>query len=232
MSRCKDWILWPTPYTYIQTLCFEDIRGNGGIAPPFFTLALEGGEWSASRPTSGERAPGTHWIGDWVDSIAGVDVVGRENSCQSWDSKHGRPAVDRRYTDFRRVGVNTLTFLSCSACFAKIHFQLQSWPLFIYWLVIRTRIFKETRKLLNEDSGESRLRFESRTFWLRIWSDARRRWIQFTPFYPTSSRPWIFFPKVVSFHQTFMLKLYISLLMHATCPVNRILLDSLMKCST
>jgi hypothetical protein len=33
------------------------------------TSALDGGEWSASRPgrfTPRERAPGTHWIRDWV----------------------------------------------------------------------------------------------------------------------------------------------------------------------
>jgi len=32
----------------------------------FLTLALDGGGWSALCPghfTSGERAPGTHWIG-------------------------------------------------------------------------------------------------------------------------------------------------------------------------
>jgi hypothetical protein len=36
----------------------------------FLTSALVGGQWSASRPgrfTPGERAPGTHWIGGWVD---------------------------------------------------------------------------------------------------------------------------------------------------------------------
>jgi hypothetical protein len=44
----------------------------------FLTSALAGGEWSASRPgrfTPGERAPGTHWIGGWVDPRAGVDDV-------------------------------------------------------------------------------------------------------------------------------------------------------------
>jgi hypothetical protein len=44
----------------------------------FLTSALAGGEWSTSRPgrfTSGERASGTHWIGDWVDSRAGLDDV-------------------------------------------------------------------------------------------------------------------------------------------------------------
>jgi hypothetical protein len=33
------------------------------------TSALDGGEWSPSRPgrfTPRERAPGTHWIGGWV----------------------------------------------------------------------------------------------------------------------------------------------------------------------
>jgi hypothetical protein len=46
----------------------------------FLTSALVGGEWSASRPgrfTSGERAPGTHWIGGWVGPRAGLDEVER-----------------------------------------------------------------------------------------------------------------------------------------------------------
>jgi hypothetical protein len=44
----------------------------------FLTSALAGGEWSASRPglfTVGERAPGAHWIGGWVDPRAGLDNV-------------------------------------------------------------------------------------------------------------------------------------------------------------
>jgi hypothetical protein len=44
----------------------------------FLISALAGGEWSASRPvhfTPGERAPGTHWIGGWVDPTAGLDDV-------------------------------------------------------------------------------------------------------------------------------------------------------------
>jgi hypothetical protein len=49
--------------------------GSGSIAPPFLTPALDGGEWSASRPygvTSGETAPGTHWIRGWVGPRAGL----------------------------------------------------------------------------------------------------------------------------------------------------------------
>jgi hypothetical protein len=52
--------------------------GSGGIAPPFLTSALDGGEWLASRPgrfTAAERAPVTHWIGGRVGPRAGLDAV-------------------------------------------------------------------------------------------------------------------------------------------------------------
>jgi hypothetical protein len=42
----------------------------------FLTLALVGGEYSASRSghfTPREKVPGTRWIGGWVDLIAGLD---------------------------------------------------------------------------------------------------------------------------------------------------------------
>jgi hypothetical protein len=42
------------------------------------TSALDGGEWSASRPdrfTPKERAPVTHWIGGWVGPRAVLDAV-------------------------------------------------------------------------------------------------------------------------------------------------------------
>jgi hypothetical protein len=44
----------------------------------FWTSALGGDEWSASRTgrfTAKERTPGTHWIGGWVGSRAGLDAV-------------------------------------------------------------------------------------------------------------------------------------------------------------
>jgi hypothetical protein len=56
----------------------EDVWGSGDIAPPFLTLALDGGEWSASCPsrfTPGERVDGTHCIRGWVGPIAGLDTV-------------------------------------------------------------------------------------------------------------------------------------------------------------
>jgi hypothetical protein len=42
----------------------------------FFTLALAGGEWSASHLchfTPGNRPPGTHWVGGWVNIRVGLD---------------------------------------------------------------------------------------------------------------------------------------------------------------
>jgi len=44
----------------------------------FLTSALDGCEWSASRPdrfTPKEIGPGTHWIGGLVGHRAGLDAV-------------------------------------------------------------------------------------------------------------------------------------------------------------
>jgi hypothetical protein len=47
----------------------------------FSTSALDGGEWSASRPsrafTPGERTPGTYCTGGWVGPRAGLDTEAR-----------------------------------------------------------------------------------------------------------------------------------------------------------
>jgi hypothetical protein len=42
----------------------------------FLTSALARGEWLVSHPwrfNPGERAPGTHWIGGWVDHRGDLD---------------------------------------------------------------------------------------------------------------------------------------------------------------
>jgi hypothetical protein len=52
--------------------------GSGCIAPRILTSAIDWGEWSASRTgrsTHRKRAPGTHWIGDWLGPTAGLDSV-------------------------------------------------------------------------------------------------------------------------------------------------------------
>jgi hypothetical protein len=61
-----------------EALCHEDIWGNGSIAPPLLTSALDKGVWPASLPgyfIPAGRALGTHWIGGWVIPRAGIDSV-------------------------------------------------------------------------------------------------------------------------------------------------------------
>jgi len=54
------------------------------------TSALDGGEWSASRPgrfTTRERAPCIHWIGGWVGPRAVLDAVVKGNiPSPHWES--------------------------------------------------------------------------------------------------------------------------------------------------
>jgi hypothetical protein len=98
----------------------------------FTTSALDGGEWSASRPgralpsdvrwkifhrtfsrtenfpphitsfTPGERTPGTHWRGGWVDPRAGLHTEARGKIlCPCRGSNPDRPVVQpvvRHYT--------------------------------------------------------------------------------------------------------------------------------------
>jgi hypothetical protein len=50
---------------------------------------------------SGERAPGTHWIGDWDGLREGLDTVEKRKSFAS--AGNGNPAVQpvaRSYTDY------------------------------------------------------------------------------------------------------------------------------------
>jgi hypothetical protein len=71
-----------------------------------FTSALDGDEWSTSRPgrfTPRERAAGTNWIGGWVGPRAILDVVmKRKISSPRWESNSRTPIVQpvaQRYTD-------------------------------------------------------------------------------------------------------------------------------------
>jgi hypothetical protein len=58
--------------------------GGGGIALPFLTSALDGGDWPAS--CLWEITPGTQWLGSWVGPRAGLDLWRREKSCLCQDS--------------------------------------------------------------------------------------------------------------------------------------------------
>jgi hypothetical protein len=81
------------------------------------TSALDGGEWSASRPgrfAPRERAPGTHWIGGCMGPGAILDAVARRKlPSPRRDSKPRTPIVQpvaRGYTDW------AITALGCGAC--------------------------------------------------------------------------------------------------------------------
>jgi hypothetical protein len=67
------------------SLCFNWAPRHEGVLGQWMyssthslTSALDGGEWSASRParfTPRERAPSTHWIGGWVGPRPVLEAV-------------------------------------------------------------------------------------------------------------------------------------------------------------
>jgi hypothetical protein len=67
-----------------------------GEVESFLISALDGGEWSASRPgrsTPWERALGIHWTGSWVGPRVGQDaVVNRKMLLPCRESNPCRPA--------------------------------------------------------------------------------------------------------------------------------------------
>jgi hypothetical protein len=87
--------------------------GSESIAPTFLTTAVDGGEWSASRP--GRFPPrltalDTHWIGGWVGPRAGLDAVEyRQISYPHLQSNPGHPDLSPSlyrlsYTGFHSSG--------------------------------------------------------------------------------------------------------------------------------
>jgi hypothetical protein len=80
-------------------LCFNWAPRHEGVLGEWrdssmhsLTSALDGGEWSASRPgriIPRERDLGNHWIGGWVGPRAGLDAVLKRkipSLCQDWNS--------------------------------------------------------------------------------------------------------------------------------------------------
>jgi hypothetical protein len=90
------------------------------------TSALDGGEWSASRPSRlnpSERAPGTHWIGDWVGPRAVLDAVVKRkipSPRREWNPRTSIvQSVAQRYTDWAIMAVQNYTgyFVNIRAIF-------------------------------------------------------------------------------------------------------------------
>jgi hypothetical protein len=81
----------------------------------FLTLALVRGEWLASCPCHfipGERVPGTHWVGGWVDPRADLDNMEKWTfltlaGLELWTL--GRPASSQLLYWLRYAAVQMLT---------------------------------------------------------------------------------------------------------------------------
>jgi hypothetical protein len=109
------------------------MKAYGGVDAQshiFLTSALVGGEWSASRPgrfTPGERAPETHWIGDWVGPRAGLDNLEKKffilPGIELWPVLQ---PVASRYTDYAISAPITCIYLY--KCF---HGYIFAWK--TYW---------------------------------------------------------------------------------------------------
>jgi hypothetical protein len=69
----------PVPF-FNTAQCNEGVLGEWKYSSTHYTSALDGGEWSVSRPAAlppREIAPCTHSIRDWVDLKVGLDAVVR-----------------------------------------------------------------------------------------------------------------------------------------------------------
>jgi hypothetical protein len=96
------------------SLCFNWAPRHEGVLEEWryssthtLTSAVDGGDWSASRPgrfTPRERAPIIHWIGGWVGLRAALGaVVKRKIPSARWESNPRTPIVQpvaQRYTDW------------------------------------------------------------------------------------------------------------------------------------
>jgi hypothetical protein len=73
-------------YLHVMTM----YGGMEVLIHTFLTLALDGGEWSASNTshfTPRGRSPDTFWRGGWVDCDASLDFVQwRKITCHYWES--------------------------------------------------------------------------------------------------------------------------------------------------
>jgi hypothetical protein len=80
------------------------------------TSALDGGEWSASRPgcfTPSERAPCTHWIGGCVGPRIGMDALSKRKIPSSHQESNPDHPIATNNDDDKTA---TLRFVLCILC--------------------------------------------------------------------------------------------------------------------
>jgi hypothetical protein len=94
--------------------------------------ALDGGEWSASRPNlfaSRERAPGTHWIGGWVGPRADLDAVKRKipSLCRDSNPRSSSPLTSAMTLSYPSSCLIFMKLKNSSSCqTSAISVQLSS----------------------------------------------------------------------------------------------------------
>jgi hypothetical protein len=96
-----------------RALCHEDIWGSGGRAPNFLTTALDGGEWSASRPC--RFTHGAHWIGGWVSPRVSLDTLKKRRILHCQEPNPGRLARAMTGTE----GADKNVFINIFPCLSR-----------------------------------------------------------------------------------------------------------------
>jgi hypothetical protein len=96
------------------------------------TSAVEGGEWSASRPgralPPGETAPGTPWTGGWVGPRASLDAEVRGKIlCLCRGSNPGRPVRSQTLHWLSYPGSYVFLVVSSIQAFQP-NFYMHFWP--------------------------------------------------------------------------------------------------------
>jgi hypothetical protein len=128
--------------------------GSASIAPPFLTAAVDGSEWSASRPC--RFTAGTHWIGGWVGPRTGLDVVEKRKSCPCLDSNPDRPA--------HSLSLYRLSYPDSSCIIIHVHFMLPSISSRL-WLTPWSRVFLGNLIVAQLVKKLYDLRFSQRWLW-------------------------------------------------------------------
>jgi hypothetical protein len=91
------------------------MKTYGGVEVQFqeyLASALDGGEWSASRPgrfTLGERASSIRWIGGWVGPRDALDAVAEKKypcPCQEIEPRSSSPFVNIQGNSLSNSSVN------------------------------------------------------------------------------------------------------------------------------
>jgi hypothetical protein len=131
------------------SLCFNWAPRHEGLLGEWryssthsLTSALDGGEWSASRPdhlTPRERAPGTYWIVRWVVPRAVLDaVVKRKIPSPRRESNPRTPIVHpvaQRYTDW------AITAIFLFMQYKRRRGLRSQPPLGVFGMTLETRVF-------------------------------------------------------------------------------------------